>query len=209
MFREISQPSFNSECRIIGITGGIGAGKSVVARVVQLLGFPVYDCDRRAAEIMNSSPEVHVRLVEAFGKRVIPNGHIDRKYLSELVFSNKEALDKLNSIVHPAVIADIKSWAKNVMPYGRVSQTSYIFIETAILYESHLDSLVDAVWYVKANEDIRISRVMERSGLTREQVERRIASQRNEHDNSSHKPTFDIINDGLTPVLPQILALLK
>lgn len=187
--------------RIIAITGGIGSGKSVVSHVLRVIGFSVYDCDSEARRLMDNSAEIKQRLKkEISALSVDSEGRINRKAIAEVVFADSALLKKLNEIVHGEVKNDIirslESHADDDKP---------LFVETAILYESGLDKLADEVWEVTAPEQIRIERVIKRSGLTHSQVKARIESQ--------IMPSLPhhkiIINDGVTPLLPQILSLLK
>lgn len=184
---------------IIAITGGIGAGKSVVSRILSVLGYPVYDCDSEAKMLMDADPQISRRIKAEISRDAIsPDGTINRRVLSECVFSNPDKLRILNSIVHGAVRSHFLSWVTR-------QKSELIFVETAILYESEFDKLVNGVWEVTAPDETRIQRVIKRNGLTREDVEKRISSQGNK-TNPYHKI---ILNDGITPLLPQVLQLLE
>ncbi len=188
--------------RIIAISGGIGSGKSVVCNILRAMGWQIYDCDSRAKALMDSSQEIKRRLKEDIDDSVIStSGAIDRKLLSNIVFNNTDKLAILNSIVHQSVREDIASC---------ISETSdqFFFIETAILYQSGIDRMVDAVWEVTAPEDIRIRRVMRRNRCTAEEVSARINSQIFLPE-TTHPATSYIINDDIHPVLPQIETLMK
>lgn len=186
---------------LTAITGGIGSGKSVVSRILSELGYEVYDSDSRAKELMDNSSEIKKALTEAFGEGVVnADGEIDRKLLSSIVFNNGDALKKLNSIVHKAVLDDIMKWCEKYVCYR-------LFVETAILYQSGLDKLVDEVWEVMAPEEIRIQRVMKRNNVSAEEASRRIESQRIKIS-TLHPRVFMIENWGNSAVLPQIKALL-
>lgn len=186
--------------RLIAITGGIGAGKSVVSRILSTMGYAVYDTDSHARRIMDCSTALKDELVRHFGDRVLVNGCIDRPYLASVVFNDSEKLKTLNSLVHSAVIEDLLRWRDGL-------NCSIAFVETAILYQSGLDKHVDSVWEVTTPEDVRIARVMRRNGITRDEVKARIASQyhRPEHP---HPKVTQLVNDDSTPLLPQILHLL-
>lgn len=188
---------------LIAITGGIGCGKTVVSRIVGALGYDVYDCDSRAARIMDSDTAIKRLIAErVHPESLTADGRIDRKRLSEIVFGDYEALQRLNSIVHEAVRTDLSRWRA-----ARAAST--FFVETAILYQSGLDRMVDAVWEVDAPLDLRISRVMARNGVTREEVLARIASQDAFVPQVVHPSVSRIVNDGVEPLLPQVEALLK
>lgn len=190
--------------KLIAITGGIGSGKSVVARLVQVMGHEVYDCDSRAKALMTENEEVRHLLIEAFGKETYHNdGTLNRQHLSEVAFGDDKALARLNGIVHPATARDMQQWAQRQADNGaRVA-----FVETALLRTAGLDRLVDEVWHVTAPASVRIPRVMARSGLTEQQVRERIAAQSVEDALATGE--HPIINDDVTAVLPQVLNLLS
>lgn len=187
--------------RLIAISGGIGCGKSVVSTILCRLGYLVYDCDTRAKLLMDSSREIMDRLVNEIHESVVVDGRIDRKRLSQLVFSDADKLARLNSIVHGEVKADLSRWA------DRHSGDNTLFVETAILYQSGLDKMVDEVWEVVAPLALRIERVMGRNGCTAAEVESRIASQTVDVE-SPHASVHKIVNDGSTPILPRVEALI-
>ena len=190
--------------KLIAITGGIGSGESVVARLVQVMGHEVYDCDSRAKALMTENEEVRHLLIEAFGKETYHNdGTLNRQHLSEVAFGDDKALARLNGIVHPATARDMQQWAQRQADNGaRVA-----FVETALLRTAGLDRLVDEVWHVTAPASVRIPRVMARSGLTEQQVRERIAAQSVEDALATGE--HPIINDDVTAVLPQVLKLLS
>ena len=190
--------------RLIAITGGIGSGKSVVARMVQVMGYQVYDCDSRAKALMTENAEVRQQLTQAFGEQTyMADASLNRQHLSEIAFSDSQALARLNAIVHPATARDMMHWAEHQQAAG----ASMAFVETALLRTAGLDRLVDNVWHVTAPDDIRITRVMARSGLTADQVRERMASQTAEDKIASGEQV--IINDNTTALLPQVTELIK
>ena len=188
--------------RLIAITGGIGSGKSVVSRILKVMGYAVYDTDTQARRLMNQSADVKARLVTCFGPEIYHNynGLLNAHRLSQIVFGNNEALSCLNGIVHPAVRCDLRQWA------GRC-QSRYAFVETALLYESRLCDIVDIIWKVTAPLTTRVQRVMARNGLTEAEVLARIEAQAAE-DRVNEK-THIIVNDGIEALLPQVMRLLK
>lgn len=186
---------------IIAITGGIGAGKSVVSDILRAIGYPVYDCDSRARAIMDSDPAILRALADEISPEVIGrDGAIDRPKLASIVFNDPDKLQRLNSIVHAAVRADLQQWMGSV---GTLA-----FVETAILYQSGLDRMVDEVWEVAAPEALRIERVCRRNSLTPEQVQARISSQRFQPE-CPHPRVCHILNDGVHSLLLQIHSYLK
>ena len=189
--------------KLIAISGGIGSGKSIVSRIVSVMGYPVYDCDSHASALMTASDEVRQQVAEAFGvESYREDGTLNRPYLSAKVFGNDEALSRLNSIVHPATASDMLQWAEIQQKNG----VTMAFVETALLHTAHIDRLVDEVWHVTAPADTRVKRVMVRSGLTAQQVQNRMAAQAIEEEPVDGEQV--IINDDVTAVLPQVLRLI-
>lgn len=170
----------------VGITGGIGSGKSVVSRMLSDRGVAVYTSDSRAKEIMATDEGVRRELVERFGDKVFEGGVLNRAYLAERVFSSSEELAALNAIVHPAVMADFERWAD-------AEQGDYVVLESAILFESGFDRCVDVAVAVMAPEELRIERVMERDGVTREQAKERIRHQLTDDERCS-RSKYAIVN---------------
>lgn len=182
--------------KVVGITGGIGAGKSMVCNILSLLGYPVYDCDSRAKLIMDEDISIKKALVHHVTPDAVDShGNIDRKAISEVVFKNHIKLKELNSIVHGAVREDIKKWLEN--------NDGISFVETAILYESGVDKMVDEVWEVTAPDDVRIERVCRRNNLSIEDVISRIESQKNSAY-VRHEKIKLIVNDYHHSLLLQI-----
>ena len=154
----------------IGITGGIGSGKSTVCSLFAERGIAVYDSDSRAKQLMTESEELRGQLIEAFGEECYADGALNRAYLAKQVFGNAEALSRLNAIVHPVVRADFRTWAEQ-------QQGAYVILESAILFEAGFDSEVDTTLAVMAPLEERIRRTMARDGVDRESVLERIAHQ--------------------------------
>lgn len=154
----------------VGITGGIGSGKSTVCALLAEYGVPVYDSDSRAKALMSESQALRKSLQEAFGEECYNEQGLNRAYLAEKVFGDKEALAKLNSIVHPAVRADFKAWAD-------AQRAAYVVLESAILFEAGFEGEVDTTLAVMAPMEERIRRTVSRDGSDRAAVEARIANQ--------------------------------
>ncbi len=186
---------------LVGIVGGIGSGKSVVSHILTLLGHEVYDCDINAKILMNTSATLQEKLKANFGDDVInESGEVNRAKLSNIIFNDADALLKVNSIVHPAVVADLLNKAED-------SGRAIYFFETALPHESGLDSLADEIWHVTAPVSVRVERVISRNNMSREQVESRINSQNlNYMDNKNIRV---LRNDGESALLPQIINLLN
>lgn len=156
--------------KVIGITGGIGSGKSTISNMLREAGYPVFDCDFQAKQLYNSDFDLILDMKKMFGENIYKDGLLDKKMLAEMVFSNKSTLEKLNSIVHPKV--------REYMDFQiKESKSDLFFVESAILYESGLSKSVDKVLAVTAPSELRIERTMKRDNVTREQVEARMKFQ--------------------------------
>lgn len=160
-----SEPDSTPEPKIIGLTGGIGSGKTTVAKFIEDCGFPVYYSDDRAKDIVNDNEDLKVRIKELLGSDSYDkNGLYNRKFVAEQVFNNKDLLQSLNEIIHPAVRLDFEDWVKK--------QTKYlIFKETALLFELQLNKQCYRSILVTAEDNIRIKRVMDRDGKTYREVQ--------------------------------------
>ncbi|MCM1337642.1 MAG: dephospho-CoA kinase [Candidatus Amulumruptor caecigallinarius] len=187
--------------RLTAITGGIGAGKSVVSDIIRAIGYSVYDCDSRAKALMDADTDIHAALSRDIHPRCVVDGVIDRRLIADIVFADAKRLAVLNGIVHAAVRADLLAWRAVNQDERR------LFVETAILTESGLDGMVDDVWEVTAPEQLRIDRVMKRNSMSAEAVRARIASQ-SPLPAGFHLPVHTICNDGVHPLLPRIEELL-
>lgn len=185
----------------LGITGGIGSGKSYVARLLAQRGLPVYDTDTEAKRLMLSDTDIRTGLIGLLGEEVYADGKLNKPLLVSYLFASDEHASRINSIVHPCVKRDFLRWA--------ASQTMHeiVALESAILYESGFDDVVDYVVAVYAPLEIRIRRAMERDCATEEQVRRRIAAQMDE-EVKRDRADFVIMNDGRS-LAPQLDALLK
>ena len=187
--------------KLIAICGGIGSGKSVISQILSLLGYEVYDCDSRAKLLMDNSEEIKTELFDYFGNEVLDSDrNINRRYLSKRIFGDIEALNRVNSIVHPRVVSEIVSLAKN-------SRNDCYFFETALPQESGLDSIADEVWLVTAPVEERIARVQRRNGMSRDQVMRRINSQ--DYSNIQNDNVKIIVNDGRESIINQTCNLIN
>ena len=181
----------------IGLTGGIGSGKTTVAKMFSCLRIPVYNSDIRAKAIMQEDEQLKEQLVQAFGERAYDSGKLNRPFLASLVFSDELELQKLNAIVHPAIQKDFEQWAS-------MQKASYIIKEAAILFESGANRGLDKVILVEAPEDLRIERVLKRDAVTKEEVRARISKQ---WTDSQKKPLSDfvIMNNEKSLLLEQVL----
>ncbi|TCV16587.1 dephospho-CoA kinase [Sphingobacterium alimentarium] len=186
----------------VGITGGIGSGKSFVSKIFKTLGVPFYDADKEAKAIMNSSDTVRKGLIDAFGESVyFADGTLNRKWLAEQVFNNNDQLTILNGIVHPVVIQHAVDWAN-------VQRSCYSLKEAALLFESGSYKTLDYTILVIAPQNVRIDRVMARDNVSREEVINRINKQMSD-EAKMEMAHFILVNDGIEPLLPQIYNIHK
>lgn len=192
--------------KIVGITGGIGSGKSVVARILRLKGFCVYDCDTEARRLMEYDRSVKEGIVSILGAKAYtgvsgeerdnPAYVLNRSYVASMIFNDTRLRDEVNTVVHRAV-------AKDFLSYAHLNG-GIVFCETAILATSHMDSLCDHIWVVTASEDERIERVKRRNGLSEEEIRLRIATQRKEFELLPKDKIVEIRNGDSDMLLPQI-----
>lgn len=183
----------------IGLTGGIGSGKSTVAKVFEVLGIPVYYADEAARRIMNDDELLQQQIIQHFGPASYKNNQLDRRYIASQVFDNKEKLELLNSLVHPATIRDAEQWMQK-------QTTLYAIKEAALIFESGSQDQLDYIIGVSAPAPLRILRAMKRDGSTREQVLARMGKQIQEVI-KMRLCDFVIYNDEQQAVIPQVIAL--
>lgn len=184
----------------LAITGGIGCGKSVVSRIMEIAGVPVYDCDSRAKSLMVSDASIVKSLKKMFGDECYrEDGSLNRQYVASCIFTNKTNIERMNALVHPAVKKDFQQWA--VRQYSDV-----VAVETAILYESGMIDTVDKVLVVWAGRETAIARTMSKSGMSRMQVEDRMRNQMTT-DELLLLSDYSIYNDGDNPLVPEVLEL--
>ena len=183
----------------IGLTGGLGSGKSTVAHIFEVLGIPVYYADAASKRLMNDDEKVKADVQKAFGKEVYPNGKLDRKYLSEIVFNDKKKLEILNLIVHPATLRDAEDWLNK-------QTTPYAIKEAALIFESGSDKFLDIVIGVKSPLPLRLQRAMKRDNINSEEAMARIEKQMDEETKLS-RCDFVIVNDEQQMIIPQVLEL--
>lgn len=187
----------------IGITGGIGSGKSFVAKQMEEKGIPVYYTDDMAKQLMAESPVIREKLTELLGEDAyLSDGLPNKKKLIDYLFANKENALRIHSIVHPVVKSDFQQWAE------RHKSTEIVAMECAILYEAGFDDVVDRVAMIYAPLEIRIERAMKRDGATRQQVTNRINAQMSDEEKCK-RADYTIYNDGIRPIPAQIDSMLK
>ena len=185
----------------VGITGGIGSGKSTVCEIFRVLGIPVFEADKVARNLMNENSVIRQNLVEWFGNEIYSENQLNRKLLAEHIFNDDSLLNKVNSLVHPIVREEFKKWKNS-------QNTVYSVYEAAILFESGFYKLMDFTILITAPEQIRINRVMKRDNLSQDQVVARIKNQWPD-DEKRKLATTVIINDNKNLIIPQIIEIDK
>ena len=184
----------------VGLTGGIGSGKTLVCSIFEKLGVPVYHADEAARRLMNNDARLMEGIRKMFGDQAYGREGLNRPFLAGLVFGDDERLSGLNGLVHPAVREDFKSWA------GQHKDAAYVIEEAAILFESGASKEMDLTVLVYAPREIRIRRVMERDGVSREEVLKRMGHQMNE-EKLLKMADRRLLNDGTAMILPQVIEL--
>lgn len=180
----------------IGITGGIGSGKSYVCNLLKQRGLPIYNCDDEAKRLMTESPIIRHQLTALIGENAYRNNELNKPIIAEYLFANAENAEKVNGIVHPVVKQDFENWTKE--------QTTPIVIqECALLFESGFSDTVDVTVEIYAPKEIRLERAMKRDNATQQQVEARMASQMDEEEKRA-QANYCIINDGKADLNAQI-----
>lgn len=185
----------------IGITGGIGAGKSLVSKVFKILGVPVYNADYRAKQLMIIDDELIKDIKERFGEEAyLPGGKIDRDYLATNVFNDKEQLNALNSLVHPAVQRDFEKWCE-------MKNTPYILKEAALIFEAGSYRHLDKTICVTASKETRIRRILDRDEFRKQDEIYKIMENQWKEEDKTKLADFVIVNDNKQMILPQILKI--
>lgn len=184
----------------IGVTGGIGSGKSIICRVLSELGYPVFHSDNVAKALLNNDLNVREEISDLFGNDIYTNTEIDKKRLAEIIFKDETAREKINSIIHPRVRQKFEEFAK-------ACRSELVFNEAAILFETDSYKNFDATILVTAPEELRIERVMKRDGVSREQVLDRIKSQWKD-EKKAELADYILVNDEKKPLLDQIEEIL-
>ena len=187
--------------KTIGLTGGIGSGKSTVSRLFETMGIPIYTADTESKKLINISPKIREQLMAKFGEQLYKNGEVDKAMLASLIFGNEENLRYANSVIHPVVFDDFRQWAEQ--------QTQpFVVIESAILFDSGFYKSVDVIVNVSAPLEMRIRRVEERDKVSRKSIEARINSQMSEEERN-RLSDYTIFNDERQALLPQVEKLLN
>jgi dephospho-CoA kinase len=186
----------------IGLTGGMGSGKTTVAAIFELMGVPVYYADLQARKLMEEDPALRASIEAHFGAGCYANGKLNRPHLASLVFHNPEKLMLLNSLVHPITLADAASWMKN----QELSGFPYAIKEAALIFESESHQQLDHVIGVSSPLRLRVQRVKERDGLAEDQIHERIRSQMDEEEKMM-RCDWVLINDEQQLLIPQVIHL--
>jgi dephospho-CoA kinase len=183
----------------IGLTGGIGSGKSTVAKIFEVLGIPVYYADKETRRLMNEDPELRAAIIRHFGDKSYSNGELDRAYIASIVFNEKEKLDLLNSLTHPITIRHSQEWMKK-------QNSPYAIKEAALIFETGSGENLDYIIGVYSPKNLRIKRVVQRDGTTEEEIQKRMSRQMNE-EMKMKLCDFVISNNDFELVTPQVIAL--
>ena len=180
----------------IGITGGIGAGKSLVAEIIKAMGYPVYNSDERAKELTDSNPKIKEGLIHLFGEEIYQNDTLNKFALAQAIFSDESLREKVNALIHPIVREDFNLWAL-------AQNNALVFNESAILFETGSFKNFDAIILVYAPIELRIKRIMKRDNCSENEVLKRMNSQFS--DEEKYQLTeFRVLNDEQTPLLEQV-----
>lgn len=187
----------------VGLTGGIGSGKSTVAEIFNVLGIPIYNSDMEAKRIMKENAEVRIKIIDLLGPESYRKEEVNRKWIASKVFDNNSLLKQLNQIVHPEVFIDYNKWKMQFQ-----ETTPYVIKETALLLDIIKQSPVDQIVTVFTPREIRIERIMKRDHCTLEQAVERMKNQRTDKE-FIEASDYIIVNDGLHPLTPQVIDIHK
>ncbi|MCQ2200365.1 MAG: dephospho-CoA kinase [Paludibacteraceae bacterium] len=187
----------------LGIAGGIGSGKSVISRLLQVMGVPVYDCDSNAKRLQETSQEIKDAYIELLGAEAyLPGGKLNKTYIADKIFGDKDLLQKINNIVHPAVFKDFESWANE-------QDSLIVGMESALIMQSErARKVLDVICLVTAPTELRIERAMKRDNAPREKIVQRIANQADD-DESSRYADFVIVNDDKCGLIHQTRVMIS
>ena len=184
----------------VGVTGGIGAGKSLVCQIFESIGLPVYYADERAKFLIKENASLKKRIIDLLGpESYLDNGEYNREWVGKKVFADRQKLEALNHLVHPAVHLDAAEWFEN-------QSSTYALYEAALIIEGNTQDTFDALICVTAPKELRIRRVMKRNGITSEAVENRINKQSSDNEKRKHCH-FEIINDEQHFLIPQVFRI--
>ncbi|RYH74792.1 dephospho-CoA kinase [Flavobacteriaceae bacterium 144Ye] len=187
--------------KIVGLTGGIGSGKTTVAKLFSELGVPIYIADVEAKKLMNGSKVIRRNLIALFGEKAYTNEGLNRPYIASKIFNNKELLEQMNAIVHPKVGAHFKRWLKK-------QNGAYVIKEAAIIFEEGMQSQYDCIVLVTADLEERINRVLQRDNTSREKVLAIVNNQLSDEEKIK-KSDFVIVNNSIKDTKAQVLKIHK
>ena len=183
----------------IGLTGGIGSGKTTVAHIFEVIGIPVYYADDAAKKLMNEDKILKQQIIKHFGEESYVNGILNRHFLAKVVFSKPEKTKLINSIIHPATITDAEKWMQK-------QHAPYAIKEAALIFEAHAEKNLDLVIGVSSTYEMRLERVMLRNGITKEAVEKRMQNQMDEIE-KMERCDFVVNNNEKELLIPQVIEL--
>ncbi|TDY12621.1 dephospho-CoA kinase [Meridianimaribacter flavus] len=187
--------------KIVGLTGGIGSGKTTVAKLFSELGVSIYIADVEAKKLMNRSKVIRRKLIALFGEKAYTNEALNRPYIASKIFNNKELLEQMNAIVHPKVGAHFKRWLKK-------QNGAYVIKEAAIIFEEGMQSQYDCIVLVTADLEERINRVLQRDNTSREKVLAIVNNQLSDEEKIK-KSDFVIVNNSIKDTKAQVLKIHK
>lgn len=185
----------------IGITGGIGSGKTIVSKVLTAFGYPIYVADDESKRLTDTNPLIKEGLIKLFGKEMFADGLLNKKMLAAEIFNHKEKLQAVNNLIHPVVMEDFAEWKKK-------QSSPVVFIETAILFETPFHTLVDKKITVTSPLVLRMKRLLQRDNASEQEIKNRISNQMSDEEKIK-RSDFVIVNDEKTAVLPQIQEILS
>lgn len=188
----------------IGITGGIGSGKSYVAALLREKGVEVYDTDSRAKQLTLSHPSIREGLIALLGEHVYDDGCLNRTLVASYLFASPENAQRINELIHPCVYDDFCTWAEALRQKG----AEWVAMESAILFESGFERAVDCTWAVSAPLEVRLHRAMQRDQASEEQIHARMAAQMSDQE-KCERADFVLVNDGKCDVKLQVEQLLQ
>lgn len=186
----------------LGITGGIGSGKTIVSRLLEAMGVPVYMADAESKRLTLTDPTIHSELTALLGEEVYSNGELNKPLMADYIFGHPEHARNVNRIIHPRVKEDFRQWVE------RHNNSPVVAMEAAILIEAGFADEIDRIVMVYAPVDIRIERAMKRDGATKEAILKRMQSQMNDEEKRS-RAHYTIWNDGTQALIPQVEKLLE
>jgi len=186
----------------VGVTGGIGSGKSLVCKIFRCLNVPVFSADDEAKALLETDSEIRLVLTGFFGKELYLSGKLNKQMLSDIIFNDRKNLEIVNNAIHPAVLERFTEWCTCQ------TKSAYVIMEAAIIFETGTDSFLDKVVNISAPEAIRIERVSKRDSVSKEKVIERINNQFTEKERKK-MADINLVNDGKIMLLPQVLEVHK